>query len=411
MHPRPASLLIVTTITALCLFPLQVGAATFTVVSDAGTHDANPGDGFCIAETVGCTGICPAVCTLLAAIEEANAHGQDDTVELLNGIYTVPGKLPALQDDVTIRGAGAWETVLEPLQGVDSRLFDVDLGVVVTLSDLTIRGFISGPSEGLGGAVENEGDLTVERVWFDGNSAQDGCGAISSTRDLEVRDSTFTGNFVFSESDGAGGALCVSAPGLVSGATATVTNSTFVGNRAARGAAISVASGSSGWLNLLASTIVDNAITPPPMGTPSASSAIHHANGFLQIDRTLIVGDCDLLPLDVGSLGGNVESPGSTCVLGLGGDQSGLSRAELHLGDLTDWGGPVPTILPGIRSLAVDPPASSALCPGSDARGEPRFAPCDAGAVERQFDDPESGPLFIDGFESGDVSDWSLAVP
>ena len=79
---------------------------------------------------------------------------------------------------------------------------------------------------------------------------------------------------------------------------------------------------------------------------------------------------------------------------------------DFHLGTLGDYGGPVPTMLPGDQSLAVEPPLSFATCPTLDARGMPRVSRCDVGAAERQLNDPQSGPLIADGFESGDTSAW-----
>jgi len=71
-----------------------------------------------------------------------------------------------------------------------------------------------------------------------------------------------------------------------------------------------------------------------------------------------------------------------------------------------DYGGPVPTVLPGSQSLAFDS-GGTAVCPPLDALGEPRDEDCDTGAAERQPDDPESGPFFADGFESGDTGAWA----
>jgi hypothetical protein len=64
-------------------------------------------------------------------------------------------------------------------------------------------------------------------------------------------------------------------------------------------------------------------------------------------------------------------------------------------------------MLPGSQSLAVDPPLSFASCPTYDVRGDPRVGPCDVGDVERHLDDPEAGPVFIDGFEFGNTSAWN----
>src|SRR2546428_14046004 len=69
------------------LWPLALGgpahAATFVVNSTDDVVDAAPGDGVC--ETATANG----VCTLRAAIQEANAHPDADTIELDAATYTL----------------------------------------------------------------------------------------------------------------------------------------------------------------------------------------------------------------------------------------------------------------------------------------------------------------------------------
>ena len=65
------------------VLPSQVKAATFTVNSTGDATDANPGDG--VAETAPDNG----VCTLRAAIQEANALAGADTINLPAGTYTL----------------------------------------------------------------------------------------------------------------------------------------------------------------------------------------------------------------------------------------------------------------------------------------------------------------------------------
>src|SRR5712692_6974704 len=60
-------------------------AATFTVNSFADGVDAVPGDGCCSTAA----GVCAGVCTLRAAIQEANARGGADTIVLPGGTYAL----------------------------------------------------------------------------------------------------------------------------------------------------------------------------------------------------------------------------------------------------------------------------------------------------------------------------------
>ena len=69
---------------ALLAFLRVAYADIFTVNSTTDAVDANPGDGTCA--TAG------SVCTLRAAIQEANAHAGDDTIDVPAGTYllTIP---------------------------------------------------------------------------------------------------------------------------------------------------------------------------------------------------------------------------------------------------------------------------------------------------------------------------------
>src|SRR3954463_12028701 len=81
-------------------------AATFTVTSTADASDTNPGDGVCASAP-------SIVCTLRAAIEEANALGSADTINLPSGTYVLAaGPLNPLFD-LTINGAGADTTIVD----------------------------------------------------------------------------------------------------------------------------------------------------------------------------------------------------------------------------------------------------------------------------------------------------------
>ena len=92
------------------------GAATFTVNSTVDEIDSNQGDGECLSTPSG-------LCTLRAAIMEANVDGVSDTINLPAGVYTlsIAGTLEdnAEQGDldirasVTIQGAGVSATIID----------------------------------------------------------------------------------------------------------------------------------------------------------------------------------------------------------------------------------------------------------------------------------------------------------
>ncbi|REJ81263.1 MAG: CSLREA domain-containing protein [Acidobacteria bacterium] len=381
------------------MFCAAASARQFVVTSSGDQGDANPGNGFCATPGMF------ASCTLRAAVEEANAYPGADEIVIGAGTISLASGQLSIDDDVSIRGAGARQTIVRT-NGGGHRIAQVGPSIAVTISDLTLRGG-GGAQTSVGGAVFNSGDLVLTRVWLDANRAAS-CGAVYVTGSLLVRDSTLTANFSYA-AGGAGGALC-----LVNGAVATLINATLHGNAASEGGAI-FTTGMQSSLELYSCTFIDNVDTEP---TGRPSSALEIGLGALHLDKTLIVGSCAfarVLPARdhraVTSNGGNIESPGEGCLLGAPGDLNLVARRDLHLGTLGDYGGPVPTVLPGTLSVAVEPPLSGAACSAEDARGAPRVGRCDVGAVERQLGDPESGPLFEDDWESGDLSAWSAAAP
>ncbi len=79
--------------------------------------------------------------------------------------------------------------------------------------------------------------------------------------------------------------------------------------------------------------------------------------------------------------------------------------ADLMLGPLDPAGGPTPTHFPEAGSPAVDHVVGPCLPQDQRRRARPTTG-CDSGSVER---DPID--IFSDGFESGDTSAWSAAIP
>ncbi|MCB0332921.1 MAG: CSLREA domain-containing protein, partial [Bdellovibrionales bacterium] len=196
-------------------------SATFTVNTIADGPDANPGNGICA--TAG------GVCSLRAAIMEANTTAAADTISLPKGTYLLT-EVGASEDSgltgdldifypLTINGAKTTETIIDGL-GLD-RIFHVRLVGSLTLTNATLtNGFLSDP----GGAIYSEtmNELSVSKVNCIGNFGDAG-GALFSNGPLTVSYSLFENN-----SASTGGALFRSGPGSVS-----ITHSTFRNNAAA----------------------------------------------------------------------------------------------------------------------------------------------------------------------------------
>ncbi|MDA8018730.1 MAG: hypothetical protein MPN21_14910 [Thermoanaerobaculia bacterium] len=271
-------------------------------------------------------------------------------------------------------------------------------GGILTASDATtttiLRSRVSANAATVhGGGIEAEGPVRIIDSTVELNDAPEGGGLyVRSLGDVAIEGSTLFGN----DATFAGGAI--SSYGAL-----TVTNSTISGNHAATAAGGVLADGE---LSLVHTTISRNtsAVATAVMNTPDST---------ISYQNTILDGSCNAAAT-VTSLGGNLESPGDSCLLA-GGDQVGISTAELNLSSLNSFGGPTRTHLPLEGSVAVD---WAPECPSPvDQRGTARpldgdgigGAACDAGAVEVVFG-TNSEALFQDGFESGNTSAWSGTV-
>ncbi len=166
-------------------------SAVFTVDSTIDEPDASPGDGLCASTPSG-------VCTLRAAVMEANALTGADTIVLPAGTYTLTvagtGEDAALTGDlditgtVTISGTGADSTIIDG--GQIDRVLDVLPGATVEqLIGATVRNGNGGIYVGSG--VFNRGTLTMTSS---GLSANTGCGLYNLGGSAMLTDVLISGN-------------------------------------------------------------------------------------------------------------------------------------------------------------------------------------------------------------------------
>jgi len=166
---------------ALAAAPATAG--TFTVNSEADVPDDDIGDGTCHAEL----GI-PGVCTLRAAVQEANANPGTDTISLTAGQrYTLTrsgqdadaseGDLD-INDDVTIFFFASGERPIVDANGLE-RAFEVNSGNVTMLGFDITGGDATLPGDAAGGGVAvnfDAGNVQVSLMRFYGNRANFGGG-------------------------------------------------------------------------------------------------------------------------------------------------------------------------------------------------------------------------------------------
>lgn len=145
-HSKPfvAFLLILTTLFISAITVKPVSGATFTVNSVENSIDATPGDGFC--ETAAGNG----VCTLRAAIQEANALPGADTITFsispdnpLNyRIIEVPWALPGITERLTIEGPNLGGSGASIILDGDGTFAGLDVAAdSCVIRKLTIRNF------------------------------------------------------------------------------------------------------------------------------------------------------------------------------------------------------------------------------------------------------------------------------
>uniref|UniRef100_A0A831TH95 CSLREA domain-containing protein n=1 Tax=Thermorudis peleae TaxID=1382356 RepID=A0A831TH95_9BACT len=228
----------------LLLFSLALGAGgtllflssqteavdvTFDVTEVSDAVDANPGDGVCDTGT--------GVCTLRAAIQEANALSDNVVIELPSGTYelslTGAGEDNGGQGDLdvtktrgtlTISGSSAADTLVtwQAVPG-DDRILDIHDGAEVEVVQVTLSG--GAPPDGDGGAIRNAGTLELTDVVVQQSQAPRRGGGIFNSGTLRLATNR-TGTLIQNNQAGTDGGGIANAQG----ATAELHRVTVQGN-------------------------------------------------------------------------------------------------------------------------------------------------------------------------------------
>jgi large repetitive protein len=404
-HMFPVLFVVVTLIFSVLTPPTIAHAAgPFNVNSTADTVDASPGDGACL--TAG------GVCTLRAAIQEANVWAGNDTITFAgNYTITLGSQLPAVTTTITINGNGVANTIIQANAAFNTatyRVFEVTSSGNLTLNNLTIQnGRCNGACATItdyGGGIFNAGALTITNSMVANNSATNFGGGIFSggvTSTLTILNSTFSGMI-----SGAGGAIYNGGIGI------SISNSTFSGNFTQYGGG-AIYNSSSGPLTITNSTFSGNTSNDNRGGAIYSSTPLTISNstfsgnsadvagggiytdGPATLYNTIVAnntstsggGNCDGT-VTITNGGNNIDS-GTTC--GWGSASGSKSNTNPLLGTLADNGGPTQTFGLLLGSPAVDA-GNDTICSASpvgnlDQRGFSRLrgAHCDIGSYERAF--------------------------
>jgi CSLREA domain-containing protein len=288
------SLIVTVQIVGLVLFsmgtPGIANAKTFLVNSTKDEVDENDQDGICSSTPSG-------VCTLRAAIQEANWLDGPDTIKLPAGLYmlTIPGKddFSASGDldiisgfgnnDLTITGMGANKTFING--GKLDRVFHILSPVSVTIAKVTIQNGLAtegGLSQALGGGIlmTPESTLTIKECTISNNAASHTVdaygGGIYSEGTLKIINSTFWNNSASSGRWSWGGGIHTRQ------AVLTITGSSFSKNSAS-GSDTGLGGGISSFQNV--STMIKNS----SLFNNSASGGGVAAGGGISTDGAVTI--------------------------------------------------------------------------------------------------------------------------
>jgi hypothetical protein len=165
---------------------------------------------------------------LIDAISQANANGEEDTINLEGGTYTLadvnnntngPNGLPSITSPIIINGVGVDNTIIErDASASEFRIFQVASAGFLRLDNVTIQGGQAGGGS-RGGGVLNEGTATFTNCTITDNRSADGTGGLDNRGTATLSNCTISNN---EGGDGAGG--------LENFGTVTLTDSTISGN-------------------------------------------------------------------------------------------------------------------------------------------------------------------------------------
>jgi predicted outer membrane repeat protein len=229
---RESRLCILVAVLGVLVPALPARATTYTVNSTLDQPDADTADNVCSSFPAG-------LCTLRAAVMQANAHAGPDVILLPAGTYVITrvgtdsiasvGDLD-VTDDLTIQAVGGTVTIDANGAVTSDRAFKLLSGSLF-LEGITITG---GNTAGSGGAIfaQGRGGLTLTNVTITGNTAGQGGGGVYATcATIQITSSVVQGNTNLGPGGGGGVNVEFDISGIVPIFPAlTVSGSSFLNN-------------------------------------------------------------------------------------------------------------------------------------------------------------------------------------
>ena len=350
--------------------------------------------------------------SLRQAVTDANTAAGTNTIDLTGatGIITLTGGPIAIADDVAITGPGASQLAISGNNA--SPIFTVAAGATVTLDGLTLQNGHNTTSNG--GAIVNDGVLTVTNSSLLSNTANVTGGAIANFGTLNVSYSILDSNVTSTGSGGAiyncnvctlsvanstlsrnqsatsGGAIASVASSIypvaitnstlsgnisglnggaihnngANGGVLTITNSTLSGNRADGGNGGAIDNTSAGMLNITNCTLTGNSLPTTYNGGGISNT------GTLNIGNSLVAGNTLLSPGEGPEIFSsvNITSQGNN-LFGESGKPGLMNVTTLVNSDILGGGPQSKPLNQIIGSLAANggPTQTHLLAPGSPA--------------------------------------------
>jgi CSLREA domain-containing protein len=252
------------------ILPITSEAASFAVNSTIDDVDAVPGNGVCA--TAG------DLCTLRAAIQEANALSGPDVVKLKTGLYMLTSGGASENDcatgdiditnDLTIIGTGVKKTFING--GKLDRVFHIIGAISVTMTDV---------------AIQN--GLATDDGYGDVNNVNGGGILNESASTLTLKGITLSNNAASGGANSSGG-------GIHNSGTLTITKSLLsnstISNNAASGGSNAIYGGAiynnAGTLKIKATSIFNNIVSGPNLGFGGA--IMNNGNATIEIRQSTI---------------------------------------------------------------------------------------------------------------------------
>jgi hypothetical protein len=268
--------------------------------------------------------------------------------------------------------------------GRSTRLFNVQSGGTLTLTNLTLSDGNAGNSNGGAVLIAIGGAVALADVTLSNNAAVNGAGIYNLGGGAALLNVTLSGN----TASASGGGMFIGSGPVSTNGTTTLTNVTLSGNSATNGGGLFDLCESVTLLNV---TLGGNSASSAGGGLYNASVCPLYPHGSsgafsLSLKNTVVAdspagGNCYAQSIPIVSQGFNLSND-TSCSSYLN-QPTDFNDVNAMLNPLANNGGPTPTHLPQPGSPLIDH-GTNVGCPHSDQRGVTRRqgAACDIGAVE-----------------------------